>query len=361
VQDTGVGISAQAQQGLFSPFVQADSSVTRKYGGTGLGLAICKRLVNQMNGQITCESQPGVGSLFWFTVQLPLTKPPEAEPGSAAAGRPRAGSRPSDTRPASILVVEDNEVNQEVAVSLLASRGHHVQVAQNGLEALDAIERHEFDIVLMDCHMPVMDGYEATRQIRRRPGASGRVPIVAMTANALPQERDRCLTAGMNDYLAKPFRAKDLEAILGRWLTKAEPIPDPQEPGADPEPEAAARVFNRQEALALVEGKPQILERLIRTFLTHTPGRIEKLKAALEYGDTNAAMEWAHSLKGASAAVCAETMHAASLALEQVARDGDLAGARDRFGTLCSAYEALRDVLSNRESAAVSSPSEQSA
>ena len=227
VSDTGIGISAEALSRLFRSFTQADSSTTRKYGGTGLGLAISKRLVEMMGGAIGVESEVGRGSTFWFTVDLRTVEVaqallfPATEPAHAVYQA--AGER------GRVLLAEDNPINQKVAVHLLGRLGYGVDLAENGAEAVEMVQRRDYDIVLMDCQMPVMDGFEATRTIRSLNSRVARIPIVAVTANALPGEREKCLAAGMDDYVPKPVSKETLDEALARWLPsdsllEAEPL-----------------------------------------------------------------------------------------------------------------------------------------
>ncbi|MDF3031184.1 MAG: BaeS [Moraxellaceae bacterium] len=212
VEDTGIGIAAEMQSAMFLPFMQADSSTTRRYGGTGLGLAICKSLTEAMGGRLGVESMPGQGSLFW--VELPFTPVPETQwPAQEAAAVPASGPLPAGAA-GRVLLVEDNPVNQLMATEMLKRLGCVVETVGNGQEAVDAVQRLAFDLVLMDCDMPVMDGYEAARTIRRAEPAGQHLPIVAMTAAALPGDRERCFAAGMDDYLAKPVRVADLRRLL---------------------------------------------------------------------------------------------------------------------------------------------------
>jgi CheY-like chemotaxis protein len=213
VEDDGIGISPEVQKGLFQPFTQGDSSTTRRFGGTGLGLSICKRLVELLGGEIGLESAEGKGSTFWFTIfagRANQTAPAEAE----MAIQPPVAHK---SRGGRILVVEDSIVNQMVAVRLLKKLGYDTDVAANGLEAIDAVERSSYHAVLMDCQMPEMDGFEATRRLREREQGQGkRLPIIAMTANAMKGDREICLEAGMDDYVPKPVHEEDLRAVLDR-------------------------------------------------------------------------------------------------------------------------------------------------
>ena len=219
VADTGVGLSAAQQAGLFETFSQADASTTRKFGGTGLGLAICRQLVELMGGEIGVESEAGHGSTFWFTARLARTSEHEIAAASHAAGLQDA-VEPS--RPLSILLAEDTPVNQMVATRMLTKLGHRVEVATNGAEAVAAVAHGRFDVVLMDCLMPEVDGYEATTRIRAVE-RGGRLPIVALTASATIEDRERCLAAGMDDFISKPVRLVELAAALAR-ATRTEPV-----------------------------------------------------------------------------------------------------------------------------------------
>ena len=222
VTDTGVGIATENQARIFESFSQEDGSTTRRYGGTGLGLAICKQLVELMGGSISLTSEPGRGSAFQFSVRLPEVARTAAVAPTQATGSAGAGRAGQQLR-GRVLLVEDNPVNQAVAIGMLDALGCHVTVAADGREAIDSLAVAQFDAVLMDCQMPVMDGFEATRAIRSREGFGARLPIIALTANAVSGDRERCLAAGMDEYLSKPFRLEQLSDVLGRYLEPAEP------------------------------------------------------------------------------------------------------------------------------------------
>jgi len=212
VSDTGTGIPPEVLKDLFNPFTQADSSISRKYGGSGLGLAICKRLCEAMGGDIGVESEPGLGSRFWFTMRCAPTDGPPVE----VAAPTLVPALPPDAAELKILVAEDNDIIRLLISKLLARRGYHADLVCNGLEALEAVQRKAYDIVLMDMQMPVMDGITATQQIRAMEGAARNVPIIALTANALVGQREICLAADMNDFLTKPIRPEALYAAISR-------------------------------------------------------------------------------------------------------------------------------------------------
>jgi hypothetical protein len=224
VQDTGPGIPADRMEAIFEAFTQADASFTRRFGGSGLGLAISRQLVTLMGGELSGHSVVGAGSVF--TVRLPLAEPVSetaegGTSGDAAAALPGGGAVPAAApigsldHPLSVLLVEDSVVNQHVARLMLEKRGHSVEVACNGREALESVAARPFDVVLMDLQMPELDGLEATIQLRAR--GFHDLPVVALTAHAYAEERGRCAAAGMDDFLAKPFKMQQLISTVERW------------------------------------------------------------------------------------------------------------------------------------------------
>jgi signal transduction histidine kinase/ActR/RegA family two-component response regulator len=211
VRDTGIGIAEEAQQRLFEKFYQADSSVSRRFGGTGLGLSIVKEIVEAMDGTIRVESKYGLGSVFEVEFALPPFDAPEPD------GEPTANTVFVQTAKLSVLVVEDNDVNRMVVQEFLEMDGHEVDCAVDGVEGVKAWQHKKYDLILMDCQMPNLDGFEATAQIRCAENGKQHVPIIALTASAMEGERQRCLASGMDDFLAKPVAATDLFAMVRRW------------------------------------------------------------------------------------------------------------------------------------------------
>lgn len=307
VTDTGIGISPDVQATLFQPFTQADSSTTRKYGGTGLGLAICKQLVELMGGNISVESTPGKGSTFWFTLVLTPSDSDDTDAGQTEQG----GVQSVKAIPASakLLLVEDNLVNQKVALRILKKLGAQPDIADNGLQALEAIRGQHYDLVLMDCMMPEMDGFEATIAIRNMQDEIVQPVIIAMTASILQSERDRCYEAGMDDYLSKPIKIDLLYSTIMKWLRHREMGNEPYNVVADvqevntnkPEPLLALLDQTRLDELReLGDGDDSLLAELVEVFLRDAPERIVALREAFARHDEHALRMISHALKGSS-------------------------------------------------------------
>jgi signal transduction histidine kinase/ActR/RegA family two-component response regulator len=229
VSDTGIGIPADRLHTLFKPFTQVDASTTREYGGTGLGLSIVKRLAEMMGGEVGVESRSGLGSTFWFTARFGAASAQRNAPeqgdqyldGVAAQTLLESNAAAPPERGHRILLAEDNVVNEKVARRFLQKLGYSVDVAHNGRAAVQAWATGRYDLILMDCQMPELDGYQATREIRNRENGASRIPIVALTAHAMKDDDVKCRTAGMDDHLAKPLDREQLRQCLARFLRRA--------------------------------------------------------------------------------------------------------------------------------------------
>ena len=321
VQDTGIGISPEVQQRLFQPFVQADGSTSRLYGGTGLGLAIAARIVSQMGGGIGMQSEPGKGSSFHFTARFEKAAGARRTSGAISSGAADVSQRrealaPKSVKPGeksgrriSVLVVEDNKANRTLAILQLTSLGYDVEAVENGCRAIEFLARNNPDIVLMDCEMPELDGYNATAEIRRREGPGKHTIIIAMTAHVLSASRSRCFASGMDDYLAKPVTLNALAKILNRWVGKIRSgkrvrrapdfPPKPTTPISDGLDEA---YINELRSLSPVVGT-DVFQSLVDSFFSELPDQVAALKAAAAAKDLQALRKAAHALKGAASTV----------------------------------------------------------
>ena len=330
VTDTGIGVLPEAQERLFRPFSQADGSSTRKYGGTGLGLALSKRLVAAMGGDIGVRTQPGHGSTFWFTARFARREDSgdaiPAAPPAERAGRPR------------ILVVEDTPVNQKVAVAMLESLGYQADVVGNGLEAVEACSNTAYDAVLMDCQMPEMDGYKAAAWIRQREGPQRRIPIIALTANVGPGDRERCLAAGMDDYLGKPARLQTLDSTLRRWIPRMGDRPSPADIASGLPAEHPLRMLERQ-------GRDELVVEIIDLFLETTPQRLEQMREARLKGDAKELFSLAHSLKGAAVQLGAWEMADLCHKIQTLGRAGSMADTGDALYRLEAEFQGAARML----------------
>jgi signal transduction histidine kinase/DNA-binding NarL/FixJ family response regulator len=339
VKDTGIGIEPALQGKLFEAFSQVDGSLTRKHGGTGLGLAICKQLVALMKGRIGVSSELGKGSTFWFVLPLRRLEStgslvlPSANESKPFA--PPPSSKSSGTR--KILVAEDNPINQEVIREVLSELGYEAFIVENGREALGALEQEAYPLVLMDCQMPELDGYGAAREVRRRETGQRRIPLIAVTAHAFEGERQKALSAGMDDYVTKPISAGVLSEVIEKWWPKS----------FSREPESGERLASIKMVAAepVAEVEASVLDPTVkrspavaRVFLKHVPGQIESIGSALRADDIVTLQSAAHKLKGSCLAVGIPKMAQLCAALEE--------GTAERAST----YEQLTRVFARAQS-----------
>jgi PAS domain S-box-containing protein len=360
VRDTGIGISPEVQQRLFRPFAQADASMARRFGGTGLGLSICKSLVEMMGGRISVESEAGKGSTFSFAIRLPLAKELPADFDVPAV-------TPAATHKLRILLVEDNPANQKLAGYILKDRGHTVEIAHNGQEAVRLTGQYTYDVILMDVQMPGMDGLEATAAIRKRE-TDNRTPIIAMTAHAGQSDRQRCIAAGMDGYLSKPIDADEMLAVVeslaaeataaktekgtvalcakhpeGRY-GKGGPSPLPALKNASPP--SAPIVFDLETATKLCLNNRELLRQVISFFFKDADTFLPRIRVALEKGDLAEVGRLGHRLKGTVIHLGAEAAQEAARRVESfMLHGGQLSEAEKAFEELERQCELLKHAL----------------
>ncbi len=346
VQDTGIGIPEDKLASLFERFTQVDASTTRRYGGSGLGLAISKYLVELMGGRIWVETKVGLGSTFSFTIHTVAwngeehATRDEDETWSSMSANDRAVRQSLR-----ILVAEDNFINQKVAVGMLAQLGYKADVVATGIEVLKALEQISYDLIFMDIHMPMMDGVATTQQIFARLPEGTRPVIVAMTADAMHGDRERCLAIGMNDYISKPVTLDKLRKTLARWDQSEQLRPaKPASPGAEvwaQKPLVDRELFDSY--------GPELMRELLQAFIETVPPRIVRIAELIESSDYAALAEEAHTLKGAGLNLGVSRFANVCSVIEEQSRNGEMADAALLLGELKSSYDlsktALRELL----------------
>ena len=368
VRDTGIGIPRERQAAIFSPFTQVDDSTTRKYGGTGLGLAICQQLTELMGGEIGLESEEGSGATFWFTasfatrgeepgvirqsgctepsprpagntkldacVDLMLGLVPVSAPASVSERDWEAHQEEAPPGNVRLLLAEDNVINQRVAQSMLSRHGYQADVVANGREAVRALELVDYDLVLMDCQMPEMDGFDATAAIRDPDSKvlNRAVTIIAMTANAMAGDREKCLNSGMNDYLSKPVKKEHLAAIFERWLKPGAVQPRTndtrEEPGDGGALATDTTLFDKAELLNNLDGDEEFVESLLDDALREIPKSVVELQQSCAGGDFQEICQQSHAIKGMAAYLCTPALREIALKIERAGAAGDLDSAR---------------------------------
>jgi len=294
IVDTGIGMNEETLARLFTPFTQADTSTTRKYGGTGLGLAICRQLAQLMNGDVGATSEPGTGSRFWLRLPLLAGTAQIRQESTLASTRPV-----SDGLTRSVLLVEDNEVNRIIARKFLNTAGiTDITVADDGAQAVAICETHRFDLIFMDCQMPVMDGYKATQALRRK-GYQG--IIIAMTANAMKGDREKCLEAGMNDYLTKPLQIREVEKVLTLWLATLgdkTPKENPGRPAADSD---QTKVFDFDDTLERLYEDRELLHTVLKVGAENIEANLARIREEINSDSLSEILLQVHGIKGVAA------------------------------------------------------------
>jgi CheY-like chemotaxis protein/HPt (histidine-containing phosphotransfer) domain-containing protein len=337
--DTGIGITQEQRQKLFNAFSQADNSVTRKHGGSGLGLVISQRLVEVMGGSgIELESQPEQGSVFTFILPLRACDASEQEMLLHKKSETLDENHSLQGR---VLLVEDNPINQEVARSLLEKLGLEVTVAQQGAEALEQVEQSDFNLILMDIQMPVMDGYEATRQLRAR---GCELPIIALTAAAMAEDQAKALAAGMNSHLSKPIDPQALQQVLAQWLkaeateskscqsAAADTQSNPDLTSFESEREAnPCSCFDAGAGLVMLSGNRQLYRKVLKEFLQQLGSDYQQLPGKLRYLQTEPSPEaiaslqkLAHSLKGVAGNLALQALAALATSLDRALKQSEV-------------------------------------
>jgi CheY-like chemotaxis protein/HPt (histidine-containing phosphotransfer) domain-containing protein len=344
IEDNGVGISEDKLNTIFTPFVQADTAVTRKFGGTGLGLTICAKLIQLMQGHYGVDSTPGKGSCFWFEIPMPHYASVSDEKEDVVAQQAEWTLQGK-----SILLVEDNEINQAVAAGMLENLGCQIDIASAGQQAVTLCQQQAYDLILMDYHMPEMDGLEATALIRQQlpDNKNQTTPIIALTADVQHQVQTKFRHAGANDLLVKPFTFKRLTELLSQWLSKsADELRSEQEDSAQHSIIDDA-VFEDIEVMSGAQAD-SLIRNIIDLYLQKTPVLLDEIHHGVQEGDSEKLFKAAHALKSSSANVGAMKVSAIAKKLEKMAREGLLEQAKQEIEHLLDSYMQAELCLKGR-------------
>jgi CheY-like chemotaxis protein len=350
IRDTGIGIPQSRIDAIFSPFTQVDGSTTRQYGGSGLGLSISKQLTEMMGGVIGVESSEGEGSLFWFTV--PFNKQ-SLQQGAQLSGN-GAPAKPvlqivtdEEKEKLRILVVEDNSINQMVALTILRKLGYNAEAVANGREAIAALESIYYDLVFMDVEMPVMDGYAATRAIRSPDShvLNHDVLIIAMTAHAMQKDRDKSREAGMNDHITKPISPEMVAGVLNRWLGQTIAPSAPNSTGENLPGGGEVDCFDAVDLVRTCMGDEGMARAVVLSFLETSPAHISAIGELLAEGDMTEAHHHAHTLNGASGTINARNLQKMASEMEKMCGAGERTQANELLPRFVAELERLKGRL----------------
>ncbi len=341
VTDTGVGISTDEQQNLFNRFNQADDSTTRKFGGTGLGLSICKQLTEIMGGEISFLPLDKKGCRIAFTIRLMNTQAPKEFSTKLTNKITHLN--------ANILIVEDNLTNQIVVKDMLEILNNTVDIATNGKEAITLLKKNKYDLVFMDCHMPLMDGYQATAVIREfnADERNHNIPIIAMTASAMSGDREKCLDSGMNDYMTKPIELSIIQQKIQKWLPNLNKKSNQKiKPAVQ---NKMTQLFNFDAINSRLSGNQVLVVKVCNTFINTATKNLENLTQAIENKDLDKIKKLAHAIKGASATIGCTLLQNHSEVLEDKAKEGDFSSIKLQFNQLKTCFydsiEAIKTKL----------------
>ena len=355
--DTGIGIPADKVKQLFKPFSQVDGSESRQLGGTGLGLVICKEFVNLMGGKIGVSSEAGLGSSFNFDIKVKaqsvnnvqdsfdgdvdVTTPKETE--ALLLHRKTEKELLAARSEHHVLLAEDNLINQKVSIKILNRAGYNVTAVGNGAEVLEAVDKYKFDVILMDIQMPEVDGYAATEELRKLNNGYSKIPIIALTARALIGDREKCIEAGMNDYLTKPIVADNLIVKIDSLLKIDQYIPEPVTEVLHNKPV----IFDYDRLKKVSLGDVEFEEELLTSFLENINNKVEKMTELIILKDMDKIMKLVHTIKGASYSVGAQQLGDEAFAIEISCKSDDFESVFDRMNKLRKAFSDTKTVLKN--------------